>query len=112
MVHADPALKCFVKDIWNTSLLELKIPERAEYSRIFSATGFKDSAHSVPYEFKEIAYLYFPATWTHNRKMRREVLQPFVYKQDLDHIEGILAAAGGMETDRTEEGLWVWGYKK
>ena len=110
--HADKVGKCFVKDIWEAPLRELKIPNNAEYDLVFSSSGFKDGAHSTPYDFKEIAYVCFPAVWKSKRKMRNEQLEPFIHYQYIKQIEAILAAIGGIEMDNTEGELRVYGYRK
>jgi len=104
--------KCFIKNIFDDVLREIKIPSSENYDEYFSETGVKDSiCTGGPLTFKEIEQLIFPNRWEIKREMRSQILEPKKINQSIAAIKNIADLIGKFETEHDDEKLILYGYK-
>lgn len=104
--------KCSIVNIYNDVPRTIEIPTQEDFFIMYDEKGIKDDPSAGgPMLFKEIRWIEFPATWSIQRTMRDEVLQPLVFDQNLDLIENILLKTGELEIERDEICLKIYGYR-
>jgi hypothetical protein len=104
--------KCSIINIYDDVSRTIEIPTQEEFFIVYDEKGIKDEPTAGgPMLFKEIRWIEFPATWSIQRTMRDEVLQPLVFDQNLDLIENILVKTGELEIEQDEICLKVYGYR-
>jgi hypothetical protein len=90
----------------------IEIAAQGEFDSVYDQKGINDKPIAGgPILFREIRRIEFPATWTIERTIRDEILQPLVFDQNLDLIENILVKTGELEIERDEICLKVYGYR-
>jgi hypothetical protein len=104
--------KCYVIDIYNDKPKVLDVPTYKDFTDSYSDIGIKDGVLiGSPLLFKEIKLLEFPASWSIERKMRNQILEPSIYYQDLDLIQARIVPIGELVIERDENSLKIYGYK-
>ena len=109
--NKDLISKCFIKDIFDDLLREIKIPSIENFSTTFNDNGIKDVMTGGPSPFKQIEWLEFPSQWTIKREMRGQTLQPQKFNQDILKIKNLLHDVGQLEIECDEDKLIIYGYK-
>lgn len=109
--HHDLVKRCLLKDIWNEIEREIKIPTIENFSTIFQEKGIKDG-RCGPHEFKEIEQVIFPRTWTKDRNMRAQILEPHFFDQNIEKINSIIKEIGKFETEFNNESLIIYAYRQ
>ncbi|MES2275130.1 MAG: hypothetical protein V4592_03845 [Bacteroidota bacterium] len=103
--------KCLIKDVMDSHLREMEVPAIDKFLETFHNKGIKDVMSGGPSQFKSIESIEFPAVWEVKRKMRTQVLDPIIYRQDIFQIKNILDAIGQLETFIDNDKLIVYGYR-
>jgi hypothetical protein len=102
--------KCHVVDIYSNKRKAFDVPTYEAFNDTYSDIGIRDVSIG-PLLFKEIKLLEFPASWSIERKMRNQILKPFIYYQDLDLIQARIVPIGEFVIERDENSLKIYGYK-
>ncbi len=102
--------KCHVIHIYDDKPRVFDIPTYEGFNDTFSDIGIKDVSIG-PLLFKEIKSLEFPASWSIERKMRNQILEPAVYYQNLNLIKELTVSIGELAIEVDENSLKIYGYK-
>ena len=103
--------RCLIKDVFDSVLHEIEIPQSEDYLHAFHASGIYDVIIGGPYLFIEIEQIIFPRTWTINRQMRSEKLIPFQHEQNIEGIMKIIGGLGEFEMEIDNSELVLYAYK-
>jgi hypothetical protein len=103
--------RCLIKDVLDSQLREIKIPNINFYSNTFYDKGIKDVMSIGPLAFREIECLVFPKVWTIDRTMRTQKLEPHKFEQDIAAIKDILNRIGQFEIKYNNDALIIFAYK-
>jgi hypothetical protein len=98
--------KCFITDIYEDRRREFGIPTIESFNEAFDDAGIKDGQYG-PMLFKEIHSVEFPAQWSVERKMRDQLLQSFVYGQNLNSIHQIIMSVGEFVVEKDDNCLII-----
>lgn len=104
-------LRCYIKDVSDDALREIKIPSFINFTHTFNNKGINDIPPAGPMLFSHIERIEFPAEFKFPRQMREQLLEPRIIKQDIKQISEYILKIGKFETEFCAEKLIIYGYR-